>query len=118
MSTDKQKERRPRWLWRMVRLFSIYARDGGCGLWLPIYRSMNEPPENGEDGWQRWELVFVHMRRSTLSQRGQLGSEPAFYRWRYDGRVRWRLWITPSYFASWGRDYTDLPNTEASERGQ
>lgn len=93
---------------RLVQLFGLYVRDGGCGLWLPIYRSMNEPPENGEDGWQRWELVFVHMRRSILSKRGQLGSEPAFYRWRYDGRVRWRLWITPSYFASWGRDYTDL----------
>lgn len=116
MTPPVSSARPPGCLARLVRLFGLYVRDGGIGAWLPLYRSMNEPPDGDEDGWQRWELVFAHLRSAKLSPRGKLGPEPRFYRWRYDGRVRWRLWLTSTYFAAWGRDYTDLPNAGADTR--
>jgi hypothetical protein len=96
---------------RFVRLvYCRFHRRMGLTINLPLYRSMAEPDLPLERGWERWECIFCHVYRAAL-KRGMLGKEPRFYRWRYDGRVRWKLWITEFVFWSWGRSYEDLPNS-------
>jgi len=56
------------------------------GMELVLYKSDSWPTDESGPGWDRWETVFVSVRRMKKEER--LVGEPRAYVWRYDGRPR------------------------------
>ena len=90
-----------RWLWRFVGLFDVRFRRGLAGIQLPLWKSWDD------EDFERWETLWFTAGRAHTA-RSEITGEPRFYIWRYDGRKRFRLWLTNRISISAGRDYEDF----------
>jgi len=60
-----------------------------------------------EDGFEEWETIYTVIKFKMPLRFG----EPAFYRWHYDGRVRWNLNIGATRI-QWGLDHDSIKPTK------